>query len=311
MPLPLLLIGAAVAGVAGAGTWLDSRGRKKTAKNIHGRHYERYETARAQYEDRLNTINEELEGLGRRRFESVKTLRLAVEFLRKAKVKNRDLYEELDIATETLAKWETPSGDLSKEIGNAVKSVTAGVSTTLGVYTTVGLLGTASTGTAISTLSGVAAKNATLAWLGGGSLAAGGGGMALGAVTLGSLAVGPTALVVGLIKSREASKFETQAEEKKAEMQVATAQIKQQMELFEVYEHRISEIRDSIDATEETLQKLIESGDPAIDEDAHQVALAAQTLGMLLDTPVVEEHDAPLGDKSEADNVSKDNTSDS
>ncbi len=40
--------------------------------------------------------------------------------------------------------------------------------------------GTASTGTAISALSGAAATNAALAWLGGGVLAAGGGGMAAG-----------------------------------------------------------------------------------------------------------------------------------
>ena len=44
--------------------------------------------------------------------------------------------------------------------------------------------GTASTGTAISSLSGVAATNAATAWLGGGALAAGGGGMAAGTVVL-------------------------------------------------------------------------------------------------------------------------------
>lgn len=44
--------------------------------------------------------------------------------------------------------------------------------------------GTASTGVAISSLNGVAATNAALAWLGGGALAAGGGGMALGAILL-------------------------------------------------------------------------------------------------------------------------------
>lgn len=40
--------------------------------------------------------------------------------------------------------------------------------------------GTASTGTAISSLSGAAAESAALAWLGGGAVAAGGGGMAAG-----------------------------------------------------------------------------------------------------------------------------------
>ncbi len=44
--------------------------------------------------------------------------------------------------------------------------------------------GTASTGTAISALSGAAATNAALAWLGGGALTAGGGGMAAGTTFL-------------------------------------------------------------------------------------------------------------------------------
>lgn len=44
--------------------------------------------------------------------------------------------------------------------------------------------GTASTGTAISSLSGAAATNATLAWIGGGTLAAGGGGMSAGTAFL-------------------------------------------------------------------------------------------------------------------------------
>lgn len=48
----------------------------------------------------------------------------------------------------------------------------------------VATFGTASTGTAISSLSGAAATNAVLAWFGGGSLAAGGGGAALGATVL-------------------------------------------------------------------------------------------------------------------------------
>lgn len=47
------------------------------------------------------------------------------------------------------------------------------------------VMGTASTGTAIGTLSGAAATNAALAWLGGGTLAAGGAGIAGGNLVLG------------------------------------------------------------------------------------------------------------------------------
>lgn len=74
-----------------------------------------------------------------------------------------------------------------------------GAALAFGAYNGTMLLATASTGTAISTLSGVAATNATLAWLGGGSLAAGGGGMALGAMVLGGVVAGPALAIFGHI----------------------------------------------------------------------------------------------------------------
>ena len=60
----------------------------------------------------------------------------------------------------------------------------AGVAAIYGTMSLIATFGTASTGTAISSLGGAAATNATMAWLGGGSLAAGGSGTAVGAVIL-------------------------------------------------------------------------------------------------------------------------------
>ena len=65
--------------------------------------------------------------------------------------------------------------------GAGVALAALGPTATMAVATT---FGTASTGTAISVLSGTAATNAALAWLGGGALAAGGGGMAAGSTFL-------------------------------------------------------------------------------------------------------------------------------
>lgn len=62
-------------------------------------------------------------------------------------------------------------------VGTGVAGAAMGPTVAMGIATTIG---TASTGTAISSLSGVAATNAAMAWLGGGTLAAGGGGMAAG-----------------------------------------------------------------------------------------------------------------------------------
>lgn len=62
-------------------------------------------------------------------------------------------------------------------VGAGVAVVALGPTAAMGIATSFGV---ASTGTAISALSGAAATNAALAWLGGGALAAGGGGMAAG-----------------------------------------------------------------------------------------------------------------------------------
>ena len=62
-------------------------------------------------------------------------------------------------------------------VGAGVAVVALGPTAAMGVATTFGV---ASTGTAISALSGAAANSAALAWLGGGALVTGGGGMAAG-----------------------------------------------------------------------------------------------------------------------------------
>lgn len=89
---------------------------------------------------------------------------------------------------------------------NMVRGTSVGLSTALGTWALVGTLGSASTGTAIATLSGAAATNATLAWLGGGALAAGGGGMVVGAVVLGGVVLLPAMAIMGIFSHIGASK---------------------------------------------------------------------------------------------------------
>lgn len=76
----------------------------------------------------------------------------------------------------------------------------------LGAMGAVKALCAASTGTAISTLSGAAATNATLAFFGGGSLAAGGLGVAGGTAVLGGLVAGPALLMMGTYVGLKAGK---------------------------------------------------------------------------------------------------------
>lgn len=73
--------------------------------------------------------------------------------------------------------------------------VGAGAAFSTGALSLAMIYGTASTGTAISTLSGAAANSAAMAWLGGGSVAAGGGGAAAGSAVL----TGGTIIVVAAV----------------------------------------------------------------------------------------------------------------
>lgn len=84
----------------------------------------------------------------------------------------------------------------------------AGGSLAVGSWGLVMAVGSASTGAAISGLYGVAATNATLAWFGGGALAAGGAGMAGGAAVLGGLFALPLVYFAAKGSHKKAGKFE-------------------------------------------------------------------------------------------------------
>ncbi len=72
-----------------------------------------------------------------------------------------------------------------------------------GAYTVVGMLASTAGGVAIAELSGVAATNATLAWLGGGVLSVGGFGMVGGMAVFGGLVAGPALAILGAMSADE------------------------------------------------------------------------------------------------------------
>ncbi|GAA9679762.1 hypothetical protein VN1195_06880 [Helicobacter pylori] len=72
-----------------------------------------------------------------------------------------------------------------------------------GAYTGVGMLASTAGGVAIAELSGVAATNATLAWLGGGALSVGGFGMVGGMAVFGWLVAGPALAILGAMSTDE------------------------------------------------------------------------------------------------------------
>jgi len=156
---------------------------------------------------------------------------------------------EVDIFDRDLAQLS------ALDISNgAAQGFVSGAAGALGAYGAVGLLASASTGTAISTLSGAAATNATLAWLGGGSLAAGGLGVAGGTWVLGGLVAGPALAIAGYRLASKAEEALTKAEEYKAKVEEAIAELETPKLLLDA-------IQSNIDDTKYVLAELIKRFD--------------------------------------------------
>ncbi|GAA7733276.1 hypothetical protein JP0164_04340 [Helicobacter pylori] len=87
--------------------------------------------------------------------------------------------------------------------GAVIGSAIGGVLAAYGAYTGVGMLASTAGGVAIAELSGVAATNVTLAWLGGGELSVGGFGMVGGMAVFGGLVAGPALAILGAMSADE------------------------------------------------------------------------------------------------------------
>lgn len=184
-------------------------------------------------------LNEALETFGKIRLEALhntvgKFLSYLDKLNQKVKSKEYDFLKEIDVSYEAVQEMK----EIDMKASDAVKVAAVGggfaaialAGTPTLVTSAVTAFATASTGTAISTLHGVAATNAVLAWLGGGSLAAGGGGMAAGAATLATITAAATASVaiiaVGTLASAFYARKNTEATKYLAEIQEWAEQIK-------------------------------------------------------------------------------------
>ena len=106
--------------------------------------------------------------------------------------------EQTDAAARAEYRLRFSSGVVAAvlgSVGGAAVGAAAGGAAAYATFTAAAMFGTASTGAAIPGLSGVAATNATLALLGGGSLAAGGAGVAGGTMLLRGIVAAPAALL--------------------------------------------------------------------------------------------------------------------
>lgn len=212
MPLPLIVPAlVAASGLFGIGKGVQAVFRNNNAHELNEASRELIDQMSQQLEHSRDLCGETLAGLGRQKVAALSE-ELGAFVEQYGKLKNVQLDEAAgidllhlgDFSANELAEMSLSCSMIEASALGLGSGAAGGALTAFGAYSGTMMLASAGTGTAISALSGAAATNATLAWLGGGTLASGGLGMAGGTMVLGVLAVGPALLVFGSLLSAKA-----------------------------------------------------------------------------------------------------------
>lgn len=220
MPLPIILgIAAGIAAVGGVGSGISGAVKMKDANDT-------MESAKRKMEnsqDRVKRSDKEatasMDKLGTLELNILSSFQEFSDIIER--IQNRPQFKDIEINGVKLPKYDPTdikkvsigAGVLAGGLGGAALGTAGGFAAAGATTAAVMALGTASTGTAIASLSGAAATNATLAALGGGAIAAGGGGIALGTTILGASTLGVGLLVGGVIFNITGSKLSDKADE--------------------------------------------------------------------------------------------------
>lgn len=184
---------------------LGGAGRLENARRAHEEAQGRFQPLLAQANSYQTRIDGAIAAIGSALTHAKPYLEIAEQLIKYRDEERRDL--DIAVTTQTLHKVERFNAGMNSAMSVGVGSI-AGGTMAVGAWSLVTLFGSASTGTAIAGLSGAAATNATLAWFGGGALAAGGTGIAGGMTVLGGIVAIPLVYVAARSTHKKAKKFE-------------------------------------------------------------------------------------------------------
>jgi len=309
MPLPFIIAGIAVAaGAYGVKKGVDAKDDFDTAERYNKKAERIYNEAKEQLETKRKLTNSHLESLGELKISIYEgSLADFVEIF--SQIKNIDFEDNLNLGLlnnvdeQDMLDIKNTVLEMQEVLGGGIAALGSGALAGFGALGGVGMLASASTGTAIASLSGAAATNATLAWLGGGSLAAGGFGMAGGMAVLGGIVAGPVLAVGGMMMASKAeeAKFTAYENYDKAkaaaeEMDVACVVLdgiyKRVDEFIEILEPLNDVFEDYIDVLEDITSKSNDYRDYSKTEKENVMITAsiAQTVKNICDAPIIDEN---------------------
>lgn len=233
MPLPLIIpIGAAIiTAIYGTKKGVDAKRDFDKAEEDNEQASGIYDRANRKLNKARKRTQARLEALGKRKKAIYEDgLIPFVEAFDRIKNVELDRGEEQAVGlpdiTEDMLELRRITAEMAELVGGSAGALGAGALAGLAAYGSVGLVASASTGTAIGTLTGAAATNATLAWLGGGTLAAGGLGITGGLAVLGGIVAAPVLLVGGMLLASKAEQAKENAKSNRRKAEAAAEAMK-------------------------------------------------------------------------------------
>lgn len=306
--VPVLVIAGSVA-AAGSGVASIRKGRALTseAKELGEAAEQRLEASVQQTDEAVETTDARLSEYGLQQEEAVRVaVQRMVAFLerhaRQVKERSSLLFDGIVVRSEATESFVGQNVDMADAAEHVIGAGFGAAATYTGVTLAVAKLATASTGTAISTLSGAAAQNATLAYLGGGALSAGGGGMALGGIVLNAAVAGPVILIGGLAFAKHGQKALTKAHQYEAEVEILLAEHELTRSKLHLITGRVDELSGLLDElTVRAVAALDRLESEPFDPDEHaerfQVALVLTVaIRDVIGAPIVDEDGTPTAD---------------
>lgn len=299
--IPIILGAAALASAAyGAVKGAEGMGKMNEAKEIGELAQEKYDLAKSELQVEWEATNRLAEVYGKLQDRvRERTIGRFVDFIKRtgqnASQSDMQFIAGLEgLSVQQLKEYEAEAIKAEQFAKGGATAALAGAAAGQAATSLATSVGVAGTGAAISGLSGAAAWNATLAWLGGGSLAAGGGGMALGTAVLGGITVGPALAVGGFVLAGKGEQALTKAREYEAKVNVEIRRLEAAGDFLQRVEQRVRELGKLLYKLEKLAnQSLNELESQPFDRqrDAakfQQVALLIKALAEIRKTPILD-----------------------
>lgn len=210
MPLPFIpiILGAAalVAGGTGVAMGVNAKEKLDQAKGYQEKAQKLADSAKHEGDKAQSLLKEKLNALGEAK---LKLSNISKEAAKQLAQDEKEAFNNANNSDNIQYDFDfnsiyASSIDLDDVALSSISALGAGTATCALALGGVVAFGAASTGTAISALSGAAFSSAVLAWLGGGAVAAGGLGALGGAAVLSGLFAGPALLIGGFVLSSKA-----------------------------------------------------------------------------------------------------------